>query len=237
MLLSNLSEDRKEKLKKLKENFLDVLFPRFCVQCGREGSYLCSHCYKFLSENDLVCPHCGSLQLTGATCSGCKSDKQLDGLVVGWNYEGIMKTIGSKLENGHYHLGEKMVERFFTVMVHQEERFGKFLKFLLKEETVVTWLPTTKITSQSDSHTRPLAQKVIECSKKDRSKLVDLLEKTSSLQADKDSENPFQVKTAPGKRVVVVSSLFNRVSFQKAAESLKEAGTKEVWGCVLARSV
>jgi len=43
-----------EVLNKIKEWLLDILFPRFCLGCGREGTYICKDCAIFLSEVDMI---------------------------------------------------------------------------------------------------------------------------------------------------------------------------------------
>lgn len=40
------------RLKKLRNFFLDLLFPIECLNCGREGQYLCDTCFSKISFND-----------------------------------------------------------------------------------------------------------------------------------------------------------------------------------------
>ena len=37
-------------LGQIKNNVLDILFPKFCIGCGKEGLYICKDCEVFLSE-------------------------------------------------------------------------------------------------------------------------------------------------------------------------------------------
>ncbi len=51
---------------------LDILFPRWCVGCGREGDFLCDSCRGPLSRIEPpLCPRCGRPQPDGLICSGC----------------------------------------------------------------------------------------------------------------------------------------------------------------------
>lgn len=60
---------------------LDILFPRFCVNCGREGTLWCHGCDAtgFLTSSIAACPFCGA-RGSGRTCAECQSETFLDGL-------------------------------------------------------------------------------------------------------------------------------------------------------------
>ena len=61
----------------LKDLLLDILFPKFCIGCGREGKYVCDRCNIFTSE---VEPIYFQQEKYG-----------LDSLISVWEYEGLMK--------------------------------------------------------------------------------------------------------------------------------------------------
>jgi competence protein ComFC len=73
-------------------NFLlDILFPKVCLGCGREGKYICKDCEVFLSE---VPP--------------------APGLISVWEYEGLMEKLIQKIKfDGCYNIIEELVERAF----------------------------------------------------------------------------------------------------------------------------
>jgi ComF family protein len=60
-----------------KDLLLDILFPKFCIGCGREGKYICDRCDIFTSE---VEPIYFQQEKYG-----------LDSLISIWEYEGLMK--------------------------------------------------------------------------------------------------------------------------------------------------
>ena len=45
-------------LEKIKNGVLNVVFPRMCASCGKEGAYICKNCELFLGEAPLICPVC-----------------------------------------------------------------------------------------------------------------------------------------------------------------------------------
>src|SRR3989338_8436885 len=78
-------------LNKIKDNILDILFPRFCVGCGREGLYICKDCEIFLSE---ACPEPSRR------------------VVSVWEYEGLMEKLIYKIKfDGCYDIIDELIEK------------------------------------------------------------------------------------------------------------------------------
>ena len=78
---------------KLKRVALDLLFPRYCVGCGREGSFICSACRKSLSRiTPPLCPQCGRHQASGILCPQCVSGHgEIDGIRSPFQFNGVMR--------------------------------------------------------------------------------------------------------------------------------------------------
>lgn len=78
-----------EVLNKTKEWIFDILLPKFCIGCGREGEYICKDCEIFLSE---VPP-----------------SKEVMAV---WEYEGLMEKLIQKIKfDGCYHIIDELVEK------------------------------------------------------------------------------------------------------------------------------
>lgn len=239
------------------EEFLDLIFPRICYGCKKEGTYICKDCETFLSENSLICPMCGNPSFTGKSCKSCKGRYGLDGLVAGWDYEGIIKKAVLDIKADYHDVTEKIMERFFLLMASQEERFGDFLQFLLQKEVKVTYVPANKRKNQKNfmlrgdkdnvRHSQTLAEKVVELSGKDKNSLVDLLvkvkptEKQAKLAKKERMSNVkgvFDIKHDPPEKMVLVDDVFTTgATMRECCRTLKKEGAKEVWGLVLVRSV
>ena len=43
-----------KELIKIKEEIIDILWPKTCLGCGKEGQYICKDCAIFLSEVDMI---------------------------------------------------------------------------------------------------------------------------------------------------------------------------------------
>jgi len=77
-----------EKLNKIKNYLLDLVFPVQCLGCDRPDSYLCPNCLESISLIDyFVCPVCRHPSTNGQTCPNCRSKTNLDGLIYALNYD------------------------------------------------------------------------------------------------------------------------------------------------------
>ena len=81
------------RLTRLKGLALDFLFPRWCVGCGREGSFLCSSCQHSLPRiGTPVCPRCGKPQADGQLCPGCVDwPAAIDGIRSAFRFGGTIR--------------------------------------------------------------------------------------------------------------------------------------------------
>ncbi|MFQ5872913.1 MAG: double zinc ribbon domain-containing protein [Dehalococcoidia bacterium] len=79
-----------QRLVQIKDGFLDLLFPPYCVGCGREGDLICSRCRETLTRIDP--PWCFVCGLPGPRPCHCRPNKSktqaLDGLRSLFRFEG-----------------------------------------------------------------------------------------------------------------------------------------------------
>jgi len=78
---------------KLKSVALDLLYPRCCVGCGKEGGFICnSCCQSLLRIMPPLCPRCGRSQASGILCSTCVSWlAAIDGIRSPFQFDGVMR--------------------------------------------------------------------------------------------------------------------------------------------------
>jgi len=75
-------------LKKSKKFLLDLIFPKFCLNCGIEGSYLCEDCLSLIEVlESQFCPGCQKRVTDGKTCPSCKKSVKLNGLYFAASYQ------------------------------------------------------------------------------------------------------------------------------------------------------
>ena len=73
-------------------NVLDFLFPKFCLGCGKWGSYVCSSCFSNIHPLPyLKCPVCDRASVNGCTHPRCKKRFGLDRLISFFPYRGIVQ--------------------------------------------------------------------------------------------------------------------------------------------------
>jgi len=78
---------------KLKRAALDLLFPPWCIGCGREGSYICDSCRQSLPLiTPPICPRCGRPQAHGTFCPGCTDwQAEIDGTRAPFLFDGVIR--------------------------------------------------------------------------------------------------------------------------------------------------
>lgn len=81
------------------QSFLDFIFPKTCVSCGKIGSYICKKCFLKIEFVDVpICPICQRQAIAGKTHPGCKKRLGLNGLVVACRYKGPIRAAIQKVK-------------------------------------------------------------------------------------------------------------------------------------------
>jgi ComF family protein len=72
---------------------LNLLFPPYCIGCGREGSYICGRCARELPLiSPPTCPKCGRPLLPDNRCPGCiGSQTAIDGIRAPFLFDGVLR--------------------------------------------------------------------------------------------------------------------------------------------------
>lgn len=239
-------------LEKIGNRILDVVFPRMCVSCGKEGGYICEKCSVFLGEANLICPVCNTASFGGARHILCESKYSLNGLASMWEYEGILKQLISQIKYiGITHPIKELVERAFHTMTADQQRFASFLSFLFQNDTVLTFVPIfrRKEKWRGFNQSQLIAKEIGRVIGKETVSLLEKVRETEA-QAHLNKEERLQnLKDAfcfefrdsnfeiPPKVVLMDDVWTTGATMRECAKELKKAGVKEVWGFTLARTV
>jgi ComF family protein len=80
-------------LTRLKGIALNLLFPQWCVGCGKEGDFICSSCRRSLSRlMPPICPRCGRPQASGILCPACVGwQAEIDGIRSPFRFDGVIR--------------------------------------------------------------------------------------------------------------------------------------------------
>jgi len=231
----------KELTFKVKNYLLDLIFPKYCLGCGREGDWLCPTCLKkIVFVKSQTCPGCGRLSQDGKFCPRCLKPHGLRGIVVACYFEeGPIRELihnfkyNHILELGNF-LGKILAETL-------KENFN------LKENILIVPVPLYWLRENQRGYNQAeiLAREVskilqlpfgkILLKKRGTKRQVDLKgrERRSNLK------KVFQIKSKidlTRKTVILVDDITTTgTTLQECAKILRQAGAKRVWGLVVAR--
>ena len=231
---------------------LDLFFPKFCLGCQKEGTYLCDDCRTLLDISEYNYCLCNTKpqrlppdQKSGK-CQRCQ-DKKLSGLFSALPYK--EKT-----------LTRKLIYQFKYQPYLKD--LAKTLASILIEHFVISGKNTDEIWENSVLIPVPLHKKKLKIRgynqseelAKELSKILqipvlsDILVKIKSTkpqmelkkeEREKNLEGVFAVSDTAkfaGKKIFLVDDVYTTGStMEECAKTLKQAGAKNIWGIVIAR--
>ena len=221
---------------------LDLLFPRWCVGCGREGDFICPSCLKSLPRiMPPLCPKCGRPQSSVMLCPGCLGwQAEIDGIRSPFRFDGAIRQAIHELKYRNLralavllaqllddYLASSPVpgEVLVPVPLHQKrlrERGYNQSRLLAQELGKLTNLPVVDDCLIRQRHAPPQA----------RTPTVD--ERRSNV-ADAFFCRDRRLQD---KQVLLIDDVSTSgATLDACARVLKEAGATSVWGLVLAREV
>ncbi len=100
--------------------FLDLIFPRECFGCGREGDWLCQNCFHRVNfKQTQYCLNCKKENEFGQFCPDCKKQYQLDGVWIAFLYEEAVIT--KLVKSLKYHFVKELaseLNNFFVLFLN-----------------------------------------------------------------------------------------------------------------------
>lgn len=231
---------------------LDFLFPRRCVSCGKIGRYFCRKCclkIEFITRP--ICPVCGGSAVDGATHPRCKTRYSLDGLTSFFRYDGVIRRAVKLLK---YQFVSDLAKEFISLIP------SSLLQPITHNSSPITLIPIPLHPSrlrfrgfnQAEVLGKILAKRL---NIPIRTNILKRVRKTTPQVEMKDRkkrlknmEGVFAVNnlamkpfdSAQGRQYSNVTIfLFDDVfttgaTLRSAANVLKRAGVKRVWGVVMA---
>lgn len=218
-------------------NILDFIFPRLCVGCDQEGSWLCTDCYG--SIDHIVgrgCPSCNPL-VNGAYCC-LHGDSILTGLV---SVEGVHRGILRRAVHALKYEGVRELGQALGCLLKRQ-----LLPFDLLADAQVVPIPLhwrrlhERGFNQAELIAYSLAPKIV-CRALQRQRYT--LPQVA-LNAERRRHNlrgAFIVKAKYaadliGQRIILVDDVTTSgTTLRRAAELLKQLGAKEIWGATITR--
>ncbi len=115
---------------------LDILFPKKCVGCKKNGSYFCQDCISNILQTDLVCPKCERLAVGGQTHPICQRKFGLEGLWSLGIYQNPLKEAIKQLKYGRV---TGLAETLTDIVVEYWARYQPFVLEKIKKDRGEGW--------------------------------------------------------------------------------------------------
>ena len=221
---------------------LDLLFPRWCVGCGKEGDLICYFCRCLLPRiMPPLCPRCGKPQSSGIPCPSCVGwQAKIDGIRSPFQFDGVMRQAIYQLKYKNLRalaelLAELLQDYLATnpvpgevlvpVPLHQKrlrERGYNQSNLLARELGKLINLPVVDDCLIRHQHAPPQA----------RTATID--------ERQQNVANAFICRDhrLKDKQVLLIDDVSTSgATLDACAAALKATGTTSVWGLVLAREI
>lgn len=227
---------------KLGEMALNLLFPQWCIGCGKEGAFICHSCLASLAPlRPPICPRCGRPQPSGILCPSCVSwQAEIDGIRSPLRFEGVTR------------------QAIYQLKYQRLRALAVLLAQLLKDYLIINPLPG-EVLVPVPLHRKRLRERGYNQSgllARELGKLADLpvtddcliREHSAPPQARTASVDERQHNVAGAftcrdqrlrdKQVLLIDDVATSgATLNAGATALKAAGAESVWGLVLAREV
>jgi competence protein ComFC len=225
---------------------LDILFPKYCVQCKKFGEYICADCFSRLSFTvEHICLVCNKPAIDGRTHPVCLGKYTIDGAFASVTYTGVVKKLVYQFKYKPFiqDLQHTLSDLLYEGII-QQEQFHR----LLQKDPVLIPIPLhpEKERQRGYNQARLLADNL---GKRLNLATISVLKriKKTHIQADlpreKRQENMHDAFTyernaqieVSGRTILLLDDIITTGStMMEACKVLKKNGAKTVWGIALA---
>jgi ComF family protein len=227
---------------------LDVIFPKFCINCKKLGSYLCSDCFILVSFTDSgFCTVCQKAAIGGLTHPGCKSNLTIDGVFSSLIYKGVAKRLVYRFKYKPYlaNLQKLLIDFFYEGLIEKE----LFYKLLQKETSVFVPIPlhASRLRKRGYNQSQLLAKglgekfgiSVVDCLTRVKNTKTQVglsqIERRENIKDAFEINKEYLGKLKDFKQVFLVDDVVTSgATLKEAAKILKKIGITKVWGMTLA---
>jgi ComF family protein len=233
----------KEKIIKIWSIFLDLIFPKACLACQKEGFLVCPDCFKKIAIiKKQTCPVCGQKESHGRVCPACADKTSLDSLICICRYQD--EIVQKAIHALKYQYASSLKEFFYKLF---SEYFQKYHFFDDKKYVIIPVpLHKKKQRQRGFNQSELLATELAKILKikliADNLTRVKHTESQMTLPGKarennvKDAfaiKNPLEIS---GQSVILIDDVYTTGStMNEAAKVLKKSKARQVNGFVIAR--
>lgn len=235
-----------EKINKATESFLDLIFPKFCIGCKKEGFHICSSCRSKMQINYYpFCPACKSKIIASQKCPHHKSAIKF--CLSPFSYDNILiknlihdfkylfiKSIGPELARFQIETIQKSA--FFSQIKNNPENFLLVPVPLHKKR--LAWRGFNQSGVLAKKISDELQIDIFSGLKRIKNTLpqIDMTDKEQRQENIKNAFTCDKSKTIKGKTVILIDDMVTTgATLEECAKALKKSDTKEVWALTLAK--
>ncbi len=224
--------NKKKKITRIKDFFLDIFFPKFCFSCKKEGKYLCEDCKATLEISEIQCPKCQSKKLNGLYFALPYKSPLIKELIKKFKYEPFVKELGNTL-------AFLILDHFLLIEKDFQKDFADFLIIPVPlDKSREKWRgfnQATEIGKRLSKYLNiPLQESVLIKIKKTAPQT-----NLDKKEREKNVKGAFLIKNGEflkRRKILLIDDVYTTGStMEECAKVLKKAGAEEVWGVVVAR--
>ena len=219
-------------------SFLDLLFPKRCVSCGKFGAYICKDCFakiEFIQKP--VCPVCQRQAVGGKTHPGCQGRLRLDGLVVATRYSGSVKKAIAKVK---YKWAYDIAKILIDLIVVNLWKFDLASDLILVPVPLHVRRKKWRGFNQAEILAKSLSLKFNQPYGEYLARIIETASQVG-LKRDERQKNvkeAFRLRTGAdvsGKNILLVDDVYTSgATMTECCKVLKKEGAGEVWGMAVA---
>lgn len=226
----------------MRNNLIDLLFPRFCLGCGYLGTYICSLCEsKMKKVGKPLCFYCNKPSFLGLTHTGCHKDGGIDGCLSLYLYGDLFKKLLliSKYKGAHIVLSTLLA--FFQQNLTQD--INKWNN-LFHPTVMSVPLHPQRIRERGFNQSDTIISRYFETTYFLNEKLLERLKNTNHLAAIGNKLNrkkhirgafTFMSKAVPKSALLVDDVITTGSTILECSKVLKKSGVQTVLAFSLAR--
>jgi len=222
---------------------IDLIFPKICLGCKKEGGYICKSCYRKVKSPKPICPVCEKASIDGFTHSKCHTPYSIDGLSCVFEYRGVVRKAILTLK---YKFAFDVAQELVSISLHRINNN----KSILPRSALLIPIPVHPMRKNWRGFNQvELMGKYLSGKKKwTYSDKILIRKKITAPQALlKGEERKTNIKNVFGvdsslakgvkeKEIILFDDVFTTgATLREAAKTLKRNGFLKVWGLSLAR--
>lgn len=228
--------------------FLDLLFPKKCVACKKEGVYFCQECTLDIKQTDLVCPKCEKLAIGGQTHPVCRRKFGLDGL---WSLGIYQEPLRPAIQALKYKRIKEIANILADITLEYWAKYQPYVLDLIKKDRGENWIiipiplhwwkENDRMFNQSSLFGQALSDSLgltyLEALK--RTRYTKSQVRLKGKQRQQNIKNAFVLSTnypLQTTNCLLIDDVWTTGStMRECTYILKRNGAKKVWGITLAR--